>query len=97
MMGLFAGLTAGQALLASTAISTGVGALGNKIASNKAGDGPKLMGAQQLAPPKTGLDDDIDDEVNLGSDRAKKKGERNKGRRQLMAPQATQAPTGLQI
>jgi hypothetical protein len=67
------------------------------------------MSKQVIQAPSSAIDtaDKEEDEVNLGSDRAKDSGKRKKGRRQLMATQTTStssasnettgSSTGLQL
>jgi hypothetical protein len=74
-----------------------IGALGSNIAANKQKT-PQLS-KSVIKAPSSAVDAKVEeDDINLGSDRAKTSGKRSTGRRKLMADQ-TSAPasTGLQI
>lgn len=74
---------------------TAASGIATNVRANRASK-PKV--APVLKAPDSSLKDERDDEVNLGSDRARMRNRRASGRKQLMAPQGTtSSSTGLQI
>lgn len=85
-------------LLAVSLAMSGASALATNVRANRASS--QISKTSIKAPSSAITDKKEEDKITLGSDRARTKGERSKGRRQLMASQSTadsKSPTGLQI